>query len=151
MHRLLGLSALSMGISSVQSGLRLYFERFQTTSMVKYYWIYEFIFFGNLAILKVWVLVEERKAQRGVLEAVSTRGPTGSGKDEAPGPGTSGGLSQLIRSASLPLPASVIPLSPEFSAVLSSVYHVFCCCVKTAGIIMESVLLLLSHRRIRKK
>jgi hypothetical protein len=76
MHRVAGLAAIVMGIYQIQSGLGLYAERFQTNSMVKYYWIYVALFFLSLVGLKFWVLLEEDKARRGVMQAVSTTEPT---------------------------------------------------------------------------
>lgn len=79
MHRLSGMVALILGIYQVQSGLGLYSLQFRTTSMVTYYWIYVALFISGVIGLKVWVHLEEEKARRGVMHAVSTTEPSGSG------------------------------------------------------------------------
>ncbi|KAG7353712.1 DOmon domain containing protein [Nitzschia inconspicua] len=74
-HRMLGLAALAMGIYQMQSGLKLYATRFQTTSIVNYYWMYVGIFIVSLVVLKLYVIREEDRARQGVLQAVSTIEP----------------------------------------------------------------------------
>jgi hypothetical protein len=74
-HRFCGLAALAMGIYQIQSGLALYAKVFHTESMVRYYFVYVGLFFVSLALLKVWVTVEEEKARRGVAQAVSMTEP----------------------------------------------------------------------------
>jgi hypothetical protein len=80
-HRMTGLAALAMGMYQMQSGLKLYAIRFQTTSIVNYYWMYVGIFVVSLIAMKLYVIREEDKARRGVLQAVSTVEP-GSYEDE---------------------------------------------------------------------
>lgn len=75
-HRMSGLAAIGMGIYQLQSGLGLYAQRFQTTSAVNYYWMYVGLFVVSLVVLKLYVIREEEKARRGVLQAVSTVEPS---------------------------------------------------------------------------
>lgn len=86
MHRSSGLAAIAMGIYQIQSGLGLYSQRFQTQSMVMYYWIYVGVFFGSLVALKVWVYYEEEKARQGVMQAVSTTEPSAMEERQNEGP-----------------------------------------------------------------
>jgi hypothetical protein len=82
-HRASGLAAIAMGIYQCQSGLGLYAERFQTDSVVKYYWIYVGIFFVSLIGLKAWVILEEDKARQGIVQAISTSEPMGNEEEAA--------------------------------------------------------------------
>jgi hypothetical protein len=75
-HRTTGLTALAMGIYQMQSGLKLYAMRFQTSSIVNYYWMYVSIFLVGLIVLKLYVIREEDRARQGVLQAVSTTEPS---------------------------------------------------------------------------
>jgi Eukaryotic cytochrome b561 len=75
-HRISGLAAIAIGVYQLQSGLTLYAQRFQTTSMVSYYWMYVGIFVISLVVLKLYVIREEDKARQGVLQAVSTSEPS---------------------------------------------------------------------------
>lgn len=75
-HRTTGLTALAMGIYQIQSGLRLYAMRFQTSSIVNYYWMYVGIFLVILIVLKLYVIREEDRARQGVLQAVRTSEPS---------------------------------------------------------------------------
>jgi hypothetical protein len=75
-HRIMGLAALALGMYQTQSGLKLYAMRFQTSSIVKYYWMYVAIYVISLVALKLFVMREEDKARQGVLQAVSTIEPT---------------------------------------------------------------------------
>jgi hypothetical protein len=81
-HRMSGLAAIVMGLYQLQSGLKLYSQRFQTTSMVSYFWIYVVVFVISIVVLKVYVIREEEKARQGVLQAISTSEP--SRMDEEP-------------------------------------------------------------------
>ncbi|KAL3916515.1 MAG: hypothetical protein SGILL_005142, partial [Bacillariaceae sp.] len=75
-HRVMGLTALALGMYQTQSGLKLYAMRFQTSSIVKYYWMYVALFVASLVALKLYVIREEDRARQGVLQAVSTTEPT---------------------------------------------------------------------------
>ena len=75
LHRLLGLSAVGLGIYQISSGLSLYAQLFQTQSMVNYYYVFVVLFIVSLIALKVWVTVEENKARQGLAQAVSTMEP----------------------------------------------------------------------------
>eukprot|EP00934_Nitzschia_sp_Nitz4_P005040 Nitzschia sp. Nitz4//scaffold39_size137210//67766//69739//NITZ4_003204-RA/size137210-processed-gene-0.91-mRNA-1//1//CDS//3329550398//5030//frame0 len=77
MHRSSGLIAVALGVFQIQSGLGLYADRFQTTSMVSFYWMYIGIFITSLVGLKIWVIRVEEKARQGVMQAVSTTEPDG--------------------------------------------------------------------------
>ena len=76
MHRVLGLAAVAMGIYQVQSGLGLYALRFDTNSMVTYYWIYVAVFFVSLIGLKGWVILEENRARQDMVQPISMTEPT---------------------------------------------------------------------------
>jgi hypothetical protein len=82
-HRMMGLAALAMGVYQMQSGLKLYSMRFQTTSIVNYYWMYVGIFVVSLIVLKLYVIREEDRARQGVLQAVSTTEPNPEDEQEA--------------------------------------------------------------------
>lgn len=82
-HRMMGLAALAMGMYQMQSGLKLYSMRFQTSSIVNYYWMYVGIFLISLVVLKLYVIREEDRARQGVLQAVSTSEPNPEDESEA--------------------------------------------------------------------
>jgi len=63
LHRFSGVSMLGMGVYQITSGLGLYAEDFNVTSIAPWFWLYVGLFAFFLIALKVWILMEEHKAR----------------------------------------------------------------------------------------
>lgn len=65
-HRVTGISMLLMGIYQIQSGLSLFANNYNVTSIAPWFWAYVGIFAFCLISLKFWIMYEEYKARRGM-------------------------------------------------------------------------------------
>lgn len=83
-HRVTGISMLGMGIYQIQSGLNLFAENYNVSSIAPWYWGYVGLFAFCLISLKFWIMYEEFKARRG-MEAMHVEHRTG---------GSTGGASE---------------------------------------------------------
>lgn len=77
-HRVTGISMLGMGIYQIQSGLTLFAENYNVTSVTPWFWAYVGIFAFCLISLKLWIMYEEYKARRG-MEAMHVEHRSGGG------------------------------------------------------------------------
>lgn len=64
-HRFSGVTMLAMGVYQIISGLNLYAEDFNVTSIAPWFWLYFGLFAFFLIALKVWIMIEEHKAREG--------------------------------------------------------------------------------------
>jgi Eukaryotic cytochrome b561 len=88
-HRLSGVAMLGMGMYQISSGLTLFADDFDVTSIAPWFWLYAGFFAFFLIALRVWILMEEQKARHG-MEVLSYPDEEGSydmdreGNDLAP-------------------------------------------------------------------
>jgi len=71
-HRFSGVAMLGMGVYQITSGLDLYADDFDVTSIAPWFWLYVGLFAFFLIALKVWIMMEEHKARQGVSSMVSS-------------------------------------------------------------------------------
>lgn len=74
LHRLSGVAMLGMGVYQISSGLNLYAEDFNVTSIAPWFWLYVGLFAFFLIALKVWILLEEYKARQELRMLPSDQG-----------------------------------------------------------------------------
>ena len=82
LHRMTGVGMLAMGVYQIQSGLTLYAEDFNVTSVAPWFWLYFGVFVFFLLALKAWVMLEEHKARQGMenmADEMDYPGSAGSG------------------------------------------------------------------------
>ena len=66
-HRFSGLAMLGMGVYQISSGLNLFAEDFNVSSIAPWFWLYVGLFAFVLIALKVWIMMEEHKARQGIV------------------------------------------------------------------------------------
>lgn len=57
---------LGMGMYQISSGLTLFADDFNVTSIVPWFWLYAGFFAFFLIALRVWIMMEEQKARQGM-------------------------------------------------------------------------------------
>jgi len=67
LHRLIGLTAVLLGIYQIHSGLELYSIQFRTVSIVRWFHLYVGLFIMGIVGLKIWVCMEGDKEPRHVV------------------------------------------------------------------------------------
>ena len=76
-HRFSGVAMLGMGIYQISSGLALFADDFNVTSIAPWFWLYVGLFVFFLIALRLWIMLEEQKARQG-MEVLSFHDEEGS-------------------------------------------------------------------------